>query len=247
MWSDRRLAADRGLDGAREWGEAPFLGYDEDPAVETRGRPRRLSRSTPQRTTVEVGPTDLSVWEFDLIGADAAVALVSDDPSERGWYHTRLVRIDFASRAITVLHRSDWQLLSPSASPSGERIAFLEGWSSDRGLVASEIRVLDIATGNLSTIVAAEASDVTTFQWRDEKSLWFAGWSKLGAIYGVIKTDGTVLWSRHEDAIVGSNSFSAQISPTPDKTGYATGRETAGEPPRSSSEACPMRLEALTK
>ena len=83
--------------------------------------------------------------------------------------------------------------------------------------------MLDIATGDLSTIVAAEASDVTTFQWRDEESLWFAGWSKLGAIYGVVKTDGTVLWSRYEDAIVGSNSFSAQISPTPDKTGIRDG------------------------
>ena len=65
----------------------------------------------------------------------------------------------------------------------------------------------------------------------DEESLWFAGWSKLGAIYGVVRTDGSVLWSRYEDAIVGSNSFSAQISPTPDKTAYATVRETAGEPP----------------
>jgi dipeptidyl aminopeptidase/acylaminoacyl peptidase len=160
------------------------------------------------------------------------VALVSDDPSERGWYHTRIVRIDFASRNATVLHRSDWQLLSPSASPSQKRIAFLEGWSSDRGLVASEVRILDIATGNVSTINAVEASDATTFQWIDEDSLWFAGWSKVGAMYGAVKTDGTLLWSRYEDAIVGSNSFSAQISPTPDnKTGYATVRETAGEAP----------------
>ena len=228
------LAADRGLDGGATNGAKRLSwGNDEDPAVDNpRAARRRLFKiDAVNGATFEVRPTDLSVWEFDLIGVDAAVALVSDDPSERGWYHTRLVRIDFASRAVTVLHRSDWQLLSPSASPSGERIAFLEGWSSDRGLVASEIKMLDVATGDLSTITAAEASDVTTFQWLDEESLWFAGWSKLGAVYGVVKTDGTVLWSRHEDAIVGSNSFSAQISPTPDKTGYATVRETAGEPP----------------
>ena len=53
---------------------------------------------------------------------DAAVALVSDDPSERGWYHTRLVRLDFASRASHgPASNRDWQLLSPSASPSGKQ------------------------------------------------------------------------------------------------------------------------------
>ena len=228
------LAADRGLDGGATNGAKRLTwGDEEDPAVDNpKGARRRLFKVDAKTgATTEVGPIDLSVWEFDLLGKDAAVALVSDDPSERGWYHTRIVRTDFASRASKVLHRSEWQLLSPSASPAGKQIAFLEGWSSDRGLVASEIKVLEIATGKLSTIAAAETSDVTTFQWFDEDSLWFAGWSKLGAIYGAVKTDGTVLWSRYEDAIVGSNSFSAQISPTPDKTGYATVRETVGEPP----------------
>jgi dipeptidyl aminopeptidase/acylaminoacyl peptidase len=229
------LAADRGLDGGATNGAKRLSwGDEEDPAVDNpkTARRRLFKVDTTSGATTEVGPADLSVWEFDLIGAgESAVALVSDDPSERGWYHTRVIRIDFATRAVAVLHRSDWQLLSPSVSTSGKKVAFLEGWSSDRGLVASEIRILDLATGSLSTITASETSDVTTFQWLDEDSLWFAGWSKLGAIYGVVKTDGTVLWSRYEDAIVGSNSFSAQISPTPDKTGYATVRETAGEPP----------------
>ncbi len=228
------LAADRGLDGGATNGAKRLSwGDEEDPTVDNPkvARRRLFKVDAEDGTTVEVGPADLSVWEFDPLGTDAAIALVSDDPGERGWYHTRLVRIDFASRAATVLHRSSWQLLSPSASPSGKRIAFLEGWSSDRGLVASEIRVLEIATGELSTIAAAEASDVTTFQWRDEESLWFAGWSKLGAVYGVVQTDGRILWSQYEDAIVGTNSFSAQISPAPDKAGFAAVRETAGEPP----------------
>lgn len=215
------LAADRGLDGGATNGAKRLSwGDEEDPAVDIpKGARRRLFKiDLGTGATAEVGPTDHSVWEFDLLGGDGAVALVSADPSERGWYHTQIIRIDFMSRSATVLHRSDWQLLSPAASPSHKRIAFLEGWSSDRGLVASEIRVLDIATGNLSTITAIEASDVTTFQWIDDDSLWFAGWSKIGAIYGVVRTDGTIVWSRCEDAIVGSNSFSAQVSPTVSRT-----------------------------
>ena len=117
---------------------------------------------------------------------------------------------------------------SPAVSPSGRRVAFLEGWSSDRGLVASDIRILDLATGKLTTLAAAEAANVTTMAWRDEDSLWFAGWSKLGSIYGVIGIDGNIAWSRYEDAIIGTNSFSASLIPAPDKSGFAAVRETAG-------------------
>lgn len=228
------LAADRGLDGGATNGAKRLTwGDEEDPAVDNPATARRrLSKvDAASGATTEVGPADLSVWEFDLLGENGAVALVSDDPSERGWYHTRIAKLDFAARTATTLHQSEWQLLSPSPSPSGKRVAFLEGWSSDRGLLASEIRVLDRASGKVTAIAAAGASDVTTFQWRDEDSFWFAGWSKLGATYGVVRTDGKVVWSKYEDAIVGTNSFSAQISPAPDKTGFAAVRETAGEAP----------------
>lgn len=228
------LAADRGLDGGATNGAKRLTwGDEEDPAVDnpTGARRRLFKIDAASGATTEVGPAELSVWEFDLLGDDGAVALVSDDPSERGWYHTRIVKVDFATRTASTLHRSEWQLLSPSPSPSGKLIAFLEGWSSDRGRVASEIRVLDLASGKVATVAAPGASDVTTFQWRDEDSLWFAGWSKLGASYGLVRTDGKIVWSKCEDAIVGTNSFSAQISPAPDKAGFAAVRETAGEAP----------------
>src|SRR4029079_7184128 len=121
----------------------------------------------------------------------------SDDPSERGWYHTRLARLDFKSRLTQTLHHASWQLLSPSVSPSGKHVAFLEGWSSDRGLVASEIRILDLATRKDATITAAEAADVTSFEWLDDERLWFAGWSKIGSIYGIVRTDGKLVWSQY--------------------------------------------------
>jgi dipeptidyl aminopeptidase/acylaminoacyl peptidase len=228
------LSADRGLDGGAINGAKRLSwGDEEDPAVDGLGGVlRRLFRvDAATGATVEVGPSHLSVWEFDLLGSDAAVALVSDDPRERGWCHAHLVRTDFVSRTATVLHRSDWQLLAPTVSPSGEHFGFLEGWSSDRGLVASEIRILDLASGRLSTVAAAGASDVTTFGWRDEESLWFAGWAKLGAIHGAVETGGRVLWSCREDAIIG-DSFSARISPSPDKSGFAAVRETPGVPPK---------------
>src|SRR6185369_9176599 len=155
---------------------------------------RRLFRvDVANGATVEIGPRDETVWEFDLLG-DGAVALISENASERGWYHTKLARLDFAKRSAEILHRSPWQLQGAAASPSGKRIAFLEGWSSDRGLVAGEMRVLDLASGKVVSIAAKEQSSVTSLQWRDEESLWFAGWSRLGTVYGVVKLDGTFEW-----------------------------------------------------
>ena len=69
----------------------------------------------------------------------SALALVSEDPSERGWYHARLVRLDFTRRSAEFLYQSPWQLQGPTADPTGRRVAFINGWSSDRGLVAGSI------------------------------------------------------------------------------------------------------------
>jgi dipeptidyl aminopeptidase/acylaminoacyl peptidase len=228
------LAADRGLDGGATNGAKRLTwGEEEDPAVDnpTLARRRIFRVDAATGATLEVGPEKLSVWEFGLLPDGGAVALVSDDPSERGWYHTRLARLDFATRSATTLHESRWQLLAPAPSPSGRRIAFLEGWSSDRGLVASPIHVLDLDSERVTSINAAEAADVTTFDWRNDEELWFAGWSKIGAIYGLVGIDGNVRWSQYEDAVIGTNSFSAQISVAPDKTGFAAVREAGGEPP----------------
>lgn len=235
------LAADRGLDGGATNGAQPLTwGQPEDPEVTSPANARRrLFRvSVDDGSTVEVGPSNFSVWEFELLGDDAALAIVSADPSERGWYHAVL---DLATRAATVLHRSRWQLLAPSADPSAKRAAFLDGWSSDRGLVASDISILDIATGEIVTVAPSGMSSITSMKWRDDESLWFAGWSRLGSVYGVTRLDGSVEWMTREDAIIGTNSSRAGITPVPDKRGFAAVRESDGAPPeivfKSGSEA----------
>src|SRR6185369_12881608 len=82
-------AADRGLDGGATHG-AVRIWWDgvEDPAVTNPiDARRRLYRvRVADGETAEIGPKDFTVWEFDLLG-DGALALISADPSERGWYH----------------------------------------------------------------------------------------------------------------------------------------------------------------
>ncbi|HET6620624.1 MAG TPA: S9 family peptidase [Dongiaceae bacterium] len=228
------LAADRGLDGGATNGAVRiWWGVTEDPAITnpTDARRRLFKVSASDGATTEVGPRDATVWEFDLSGNDGAVALVSADASERGWYHARLAGIEFATRSVKILHESPWQLQSAAVSPSRKRVAFVEGWSSDRGLVAGEMRVLELATGKVVSVAAAEQSNISSLSWRDEESLWFAGWSRLGTTYGIVRLDGTFEWVRREDAVIGPSSFLAALSPAPDGKRFAAIREAVGVPP----------------
>ena len=236
------LAADRGLDGGATNGAVRiWWGGTEDPAVTnpTDARRRLFKVSITDGKTIEVGPRDATVWEFDLFGDGAAMALISADASERGWYHSKVAQIDFATRAVKILHESPWQLQGPAASPSHKRVAFLEGWSSDRGLVAGEMRILDLATGKMTSLAPSEQSNITSLSWRDDESLWFAGWSRLGSIYGIVRLDGTFESIEREDAVIGPNSFLAAISPAPDNKVFAAIREAVGTPPEIVFKAAP--------
>jgi dipeptidyl aminopeptidase/acylaminoacyl peptidase len=228
------LAADRGLDAAATSGATRLAwGDEEDPAVTNPiGARRRLYRiANGEGTTTEIGPSDFTVWEFDLLGDDGAVAVVSADPSERGWYHAKLARIDFATRQARIIHEPAWQILEPAVDPTGKRVAFLEGWSSDRGLVAGEISLLDLASGIRTIVAAGQLEDVTSLQWRDEQTLWFAGWQQLGAAYGIVGLGGKIESRTHDEGIVGATSFLASIVPAPDGESIAAVRESEGNAP----------------
>ena len=223
------LAADRGLDAAPTSGAVRLWWGDEaDPDVfragEARRRLYRLSLAGGDCT--EVGPAGLTLWDFDLLDDNRAVALVCEEAAERGWYRARLAILDLDAIAPP---RSEWQLQGPAVDPSGKRVAVLEGWGSDRGLVAGEIRVIDIQSGRVAK-VAPQLSDVASVRWRDADSMWFAGWSEMGSEYGVVRLDSTIEWRAREDAVVGLNSFLAHIAASPDNESIAAVREADGQP-----------------
>jgi dipeptidyl aminopeptidase/acylaminoacyl peptidase len=227
------LAADRGLDAAPTHGAARLWWGDQpDPDVFRAGAARRcLYRlSVSDGTCREVGPADLTLWDFDLLDDRRAVALVSEEAAERGWYRARLALLDLDRRTARTLFESAWQLQGPAVAPSGKRVAVIEGWGSDRGLIAGEIRVIDIEFGTAATLAPEELSDVASVRWRDDDSLWFAGWSEMGSRYGVVRLDGKIAWQEREDAVVGLNSFLAHIAPSPDSKSIAAVREAVGRP-----------------
>ena len=235
------LAADRGLNGGATraatriwWGDA------QEPEITPGGDTvrRRLFRiMLACGTTEEVGPREYSVWEFDLVPG-GAVAIASRDASERGWHHAKLVQVDFASRALTVLHTPAWQLQSLATSPDGSKLAFVEAWASDRGLVAGDLNILDLLTGQVSVPGCKRQSNLNSIQWLGNSSLLFAGWDRLGTLFGVMSAGGEIAWQERENATLAENGYTARVIASADGKTIATVRETTGMPP----EICWKRL-----
>jgi dipeptidyl aminopeptidase/acylaminoacyl peptidase len=178
--------------------------------------------------TTEIGPPGVTVWELDLVNTSTAVALVSDDPSESGWYRARLALMDLEARTLRDLWVPDQQVQGPVVDPSGTRVAVLEGWSSDRGLVAGDIRLFDLASGERLRF-EADLSDVSSIGWLDDHTLWFAGWQAFGSRFGTVGVDGGVRWAVDDDAVLGPTSFHGRVTPV--ASGFAGIRESLREPP----------------
>ena len=181
------LAAEPGADSASLTSGRPLPGAGEDPVVVDTGIGwRRLWRIDPDRgEPVPVSPSGMTVWEFAVVPGDGIVAVCSDDPREDGWYRPYLAHLSTdPAQPPRILHRSDWQLSSPVIDRAGERVAFVEGWASDRGLLAGEVRVLALRDAHAQPQPLEIPIDVTWLSFDDEDALWFAGWDHLGTAWG---------------------------------------------------------------
>ncbi|MDQ3166233.1 MAG: S9 family peptidase [Actinomycetota bacterium] len=179
-----------------------------DPRVVTGGQAlRRLYRvEVPSGTTTEIGPTGLSVWDFDA-SDDAAVAVLSRDPSESGWYQAFLGVIDLRQGTARRLYTPAWQIANPRLSPNGGRAAFVEGICSDRGSEMGTVKVVDLETGTVTELTSDV--DVAHFGWCDDGRLWYFGRRGMVSTCGLMSCDGRVeeIWSGN--AVLQGGSASA--------------------------------------
>lgn len=201
------LAADPGADAASLTSGKPLPGGEEDPLVRppdggaggTKGTTpldgrasggagfRRLWRVDPATGDARpASPANLAIWEFAPVPGGGVIVVASDDPTEAGWYHPRLEQLDAAGARQRVLLESAWQLSCPAVSPDGQVAACIEGWASDRGLLAGEVRLLrlDHPGGAPAAAPLPADLDVTWLSWADGGRLWLAGWHHLGTAWG---------------------------------------------------------------
>jgi dipeptidyl aminopeptidase/acylaminoacyl peptidase len=193
------LAADMGADRAGIEAATRISeqgGEEEDPKVT---RPfqawRRLYLLDAETgETTAASPEGVNVFEFDWDG-QGVVAICSDEPSESAWYNPYLALLDLEARTADRLYDPEWQIENVRLSGDGGAACFVEGFCSDRGVLAGDVKVLDLATREVRHVPTG--CDVSYLERADGRALWFAGWRGTGSVCGRLSIDGDVeeLWS----------------------------------------------------
>jgi dipeptidyl aminopeptidase/acylaminoacyl peptidase len=174
-----------------------------DPIVRRPGDARRrLFLIDLVGAATEVGPLDLSVWEVDWDGDDIVVALVSSDHSGSGWYQAKVARLDLGARTAMTLYEPTWQLEGLDLSPDADRVAVVEGYASDHGLLSGSVRIIDLASAGASD-PWPDLQTVGVASWADAGSLWYGRTDGTGNACGRIWLDGRRDERWRDDAFIG--------------------------------------------
>ncbi|MGD0945704.1 MAG: prolyl oligopeptidase family serine peptidase [Acidimicrobiales bacterium] len=162
---------------------------DADPFVTSRERGQRVWQLDIEGQGVwPVTSSELSVWEIAPFDPDFTICVCSSASGEAAWYSAWIGRLDHASGSIEELYRPSWQVMGLAADPVSGRVAFVEGWASDRGLVAGEVVILT-GDGLVQHRLANLGADVTYVEFDGRGHLHFAGWKDLGTSFGTVSFD----------------------------------------------------------
>ena len=170
--------------------------------------------------TRDVSPEGANVFEFDWAGSKA-VAVCTDEPSESAWYDAWIGLVDLGARTVERVHTPKWQLQSPAISARGE-VAWVEGFSSDRGTLTGTVQVL--GTGPVAPELHA-----SWVEFAEDGTLLVAGWREAGSFAGRLDLDGSYLELVGGDLTLG-NRYAPRFSSSADGSRIATPVESADEP-----------------
>ncbi len=170
--------------------------------------------------TRDVTPEQTNVFEFGWAG-DKVAAVCTEEPSESAWYDAWVGLIDVDARTVERLHAPKWQLQSPRISPGG-RVAFVEGFSSDRGTLAGTVHL--VGHGPVAPELHAARID-----FADEDTLWVAGFRGAGTFAGRLSLDGSYEELAGGDVTLGPR-YSPAVAASADGARVATAWESADEP-----------------
>ncbi len=128
-----------------------------------------------------LSPPHRNFWEADWCGPGSVVAVVSDGAGEDAWYGAGVSIFDATSGDERRLVSSDVQLGWVAGSPSGERIGVIEAVCSDRMVICGDLRVVDVATGEITAVDLGDV-DASLARWLDDDRLLVFGRRGLDSV-----------------------------------------------------------------
>ena len=160
--------------------------------------------SLSDKTLTPVRTPGVNVWEAVWSGKHGIIAICSDGPEETDWYNADLRRIDAHSGACVSIYRPQDQAGCLRLSPSQERVAFLEATSSDRGILAGGMRILDLS-GQRTKNIPIDDVDVSSVEWINAEYLLFAGCRSTQVSIGVWNASSEEMQILWEDGEIGAD------------------------------------------
>lgn len=128
-----------------------------------------------------LSPSGTNVWEASWCGNEAAIVVCSSDHGEGSWYKSSLALIDLDRTQRTIYAPND-QIGLPAGSPDGTKIAFVEAFCSDRGVVCGTLKLLD-RMGHVHTL-DTDGVEVTSVVWRNDDVIHYAGHRAFETVVG---------------------------------------------------------------
>ena len=152
------------------------------------------------QTVRDVGATGTNIWEAVWCGNTALAVVASASPVEGAWYEATLQIIDVQTGSARKVYTPQDQLGWPTANASGSLVAFVEAVCSDRWIVAGELRLLDVASGQVRRL-GSEGVDIAYTEFLSEERLLVAGHRGFESVICVCETGSGQLvmtWSSTE-------------------------------------------------
>jgi dipeptidyl aminopeptidase/acylaminoacyl peptidase len=150
-----------------------------------------------------LGPSRACIWELAPAPDGSLACVASPEPGEAAWYSSFIGRFEPATGSVRRLYSPRWQVAAVTVDQGSGRVAFAEGWASDRGLVAGVVVVLG-PDGQVEGRIEDLPADVTWLQWDQAGRLFFAGWEDLGVTWGYLEPGGGRKTFHEEAALSGS-------------------------------------------
>jgi dipeptidyl aminopeptidase/acylaminoacyl peptidase len=122
----------------------------------------------------KVSPPQLNIWESAWCGNQAVVAVATAESFEDVWFEAEVYHFDLAGGSPRKLYEPGTQIGRLSGSVDGAHVAFVEAVTSDRGLCAGDVRIVEIAGGKVRKLETNQI-DVTHTAWLRSGKLLIAG------------------------------------------------------------------------